>query len=182
MLYLVGCYGLHKIRVISMEQMQQKIFDKLFLGISQSKMLDLANDFVNQQFDSMLYNPAVQCLKKARKEGHYTIILSSSPQFLVELFAKRFSVDAWEGTRYELDDAQRFSSISHLMQGKDKADHLNKLFDLLGLTKQQSTAYTDSILDLPMLEMAGIAVGVNPDNKLRTICTIRQWQILDEEK
>lgn len=178
MLYLVACYWLHKIRAISMTQMQHRIFNTLFRGTPLSKMLDYATDFIENTFDSMLFHPAVQRLQAAQKQGHYTVILSSSPLFLVEMFAKRFHVDAWDGTRYELDHTQCFSSISHLMQGDDKALYLKNLKTSLKLTTQQTTAYSDSILDYPLLNAAGTAVGVNPDKKLRKLCLIRKWQIL----
>lgn len=178
MLYLVSFYGLHKMRLISMKQMQQKIFNKLFFGHSFPKMLSFAKDFVDRHFDSLLYLPAVQCLKEAQAQGHYTVILSSSPSFLVELFAKRFHVDAWDATRYELNESKCFSSIDYMMQGEDKAHYLIQLKKRLKMTTQQTTAYSDSILDIPLLDAAGTAIGVNPDKKLRKLCITRQWQIL----
>lgn len=178
MLYLSGCYGLHKLRVISMEKMQQKIFTRLFMGRSYNEMELFAKKFVNRDFEALLYHPAVQCLKTAQENGHYTVILSSSPSFLVELFACRFNVDAWDGTRYELDKEQRFSTISHLIEGKDKAKYLKKMAQRLGLKIQQTTAYSDSVLDIDFLASAGTAVGVNPDKELRKVCEQREWQIL----
>ena len=40
-------------------------------------------------------------------------------------------------------------------------------------------AYTDSQTDLPMLELVGNPVAVNPDSELRKIATEHEWPVLD---
>lgn len=179
MLYLASCYFLHKAGLLSMEQMQKKIFNKLFRKLTLEQLNPYAKAFLDQHFNEMLFPPAVQRLKEAQKQGHYTCILSSSPQFLVKLFSDRFNVDACAGTRYELDHNQRFLSIAHLMQGQDKADYITLTSKEMGLTKQQITAYSDSVLDIDFLRASGTPVGVKPDKKLRHICTKLQWQIIE---
>jgi hypothetical protein len=42
-----------------------------------------------------------------------------------------------------------------------------------------SYAYTDSQTDLPMLELVGNPVAVNPDTELRKVATERDWPVLD---
>ena len=48
-----------------------------------------------------------------------------------------------------------------------------------GIDLSQSYAYSDSITDLPMLEVVGNPVAVNPDKDLRRIAEERGWQIRD---
>ena len=49
----------------------------------------------------------------------------------------------------------------------------NRPFDLL-----QSTFYSDSINDLPLLKEVGVAVAVDPDKKLRQLAQANNWQII----
>ena len=45
----------------------------------------------------------------------------------------------------------------------------------------QSYAYSDSITDLPMLELVGHPVAVNPDKELAREAREREWEIRDFE-
>jgi hypothetical protein len=43
----------------------------------------------------------------------------------------------------------------------------------------KSYAYTDSVTDLPMLEIVGHPTAVNPDADLRRIASERGWPVVD---
>lgn len=178
MLCLVGYYWLHKAHLLSMAKMQTKIFKKLFLGRSYCSIQPYVSAFLDNYFHELLYFPALDKLKEAQKEGHYTIILSSSPDFLVQAFAKRFKVTEWGATIYQLDDNNHFIALSKLMQGPDKAAYVNALEKSLKISKENITAYSDSILDTPFLHSAGRAIAVRPDRWLRALCKKNNWQIL----
>ena len=45
-----------------------------------------------------------------------------------------------------------------------------------------SWAYSDSVSDLPMLELVGHPVAVNPDAELARIARERNWQVMVFEK
>ncbi len=64
------------------------------------------------------------------------------------------------------------------MQGQDKACCLKEIAEKLSIDKSNITAYSDSILDLPLLLSAGTAIAVKPDRKLRRFSEIHQWTIL----
>ncbi len=49
----------------------------------------------------------------------------------------------------------------------------------LGWGDVESTFYTDSINDLPLLERVTHPVATNPDDRLRSIAAARGWRILD---
>ena len=127
MLYLAGCYVLHSLHLISIPTLQNLIFKKLFLGRSYSEMHEHAHAFLDEYFYRILYLPAITRLQQVQQEGQYTVILSSSPDFLVKLCADRLKVDAWAATEYALDQNNCFSKISTFMLGEDKAVYLKNL-------------------------------------------------------
>lgn len=178
LLYILGCNFRHKLGFLPLSKLHEEAFQKLFLGRSYSLIKKLAEQFIDRHFNQMIYEPAFDRLKKAKSENHLTIILSSSPDFLVSQIAKRFAVDQWQATSYDVDENHHFSGISQLMQGEDKALYVQKLLPEIGLTKQDVTAYSDSYLDLPFLLAAGNAVGVKPDRKLLAICKHNHWPII----
>lgn len=178
MLYLAGCYWLHSMRAISIQTLQQLVFKKLFLGRPHAVMHAHATSFLDRHLDQMLYLPAIRRLRQLQDAGHYTVILSSSPCFLVSLIAKRLGVEEWGATEYALDHNQCFAQISRFMLGPDKAHYLIDTTQRLGAPIKNVTAYSDSHLDLSFLQAAGTAVGVNPNKTLRLLCQKNHWPIL----
>jgi phosphoserine phosphatase len=114
----------------------------------------------------------------AQQCGHYTVILSSSPDFLIKPIADKLRVDAWESTSYAVDKDHRFCDISRLMQGADKAVILEEIRQQHGVAPQNVIAYSDSHLDLPFLQAAGRAVAVNPNRKLKAACRLHGWKVI----
>lgn len=178
MLYYLFCYSLHKFGFLDMRGIHCKIFKNLFKGKSQDYFTGLAKKFLDEKLNSMLYPPAMERLQQAINQNHYTVILSSSPEFLVENIAKHLNVNEWRATRFQLNEKNEFCAVSSVMDGEEKALYLQALSKRLMIPLSDCTAYSDSILDLPLLRKAGKAVGVNPDSKLRTICKENQWEII----
>jgi HAD superfamily hydrolase (TIGR01490 family) len=178
MSYLAWCYWRHKVMGMPMRKVHEKVFQSLFLGRSISEFEERATKFLDQHFDKMLYMPAVERLRAAQAAGHHTGILSSSPDFLIKIVAERFGVDTWRATRYCVDKDKILCTISHLMEGLEKAKATIEIANALGISRDAVEAYSDSFLDVPFLEAAGCAVGVNPDPKLRRLCKKNGWRIL----
>jgi phosphoserine phosphatase len=64
-----------------------------------------------------------------------------------------------------------------LPHGEAKAAALARHAERAGIDLRRSTAYGDSVHDLPMLELAGTAVAVRPDARLRRVAAARGWAI-----
>lgn len=178
MAYLTFCYVLHKAGILSIQQLQTRVFQRFFQGRPADLFERHAELFVQEQFSKITYTPAVDRLNAAKHNGHKVLILSSSPDFLVKTFAKAFGVQTWAGTEYLLNAEAHYYSIGKWMLSDNKVDHLLLIMHQLGIHKQQVTAYSDSILDLSFLQAAGTPVGVNPDHFLRRLCKKNQWTIL----
>lgn len=125
----------------------------------------------------MLNQPVVDEYTNAKDLGHYTVLLSSSPDFIVSEIAKRMRFHAWAGTEYTLCENQEITGIGLLMEGEQKAAYVLNLMEDLKITKNHVTAYSDSHLDIPLLETAGNPIVVNPDRKLRKVSVSRGWRI-----
>lgn len=178
LLQLVSFYSLHKVGVFSIKTLHNLVFKKLFLGRPRQFFIQHVELFLQEDFEKMLYAPAIQRLKAALHSGHYVAILSSSPDFLIEAIASKLNVTHFEGTIYGVDEAQRFSHIQHLIQGEEKAASTVNRLKSLEIKKENTTIYSDSILDLDFLLSGGIRVGVNPDSKLRALCHEYRWEVI----
>lgn len=173
--FILSCQLGYTLGFLSVIKLHDRAFQRLFLGRPKA-FVDLSVEaFLDSSFERFLYLPAMGKLKEALAQGHLTMILSSSPDFLVAPIAKRLGVSLWRATNYAVDKDQRFCHISFLMLGEHKAEVLHKLRQShLGFV----TAYSDSHLDLPLLLAADKAVGVNPNRRLRRICKCKHWSII----
>jgi hypothetical protein len=66
--------------------------------------------------------------------------------------------------------------------GPFKAEAMRDLAEAEGLDLSESSAYSDSYTDLPMLEAVGHPVAVNPDRVLAKIAREREWEVMQFTK
>lgn len=171
-------YACHKGLGFSVKKIHHNIFNALFHGHPLSEIRKQVDFFLEQEFESLIYAPARQKLKLAQENGEQTVILSSSPDFLVGAFARRFGVSEWKATEYSTDDKGHLAHISGLLEGEDKAQYIKSVVEKLNLPFSSITFYTDSFLDLPAMQIVGKPVGVSPDRKLKEMCQKNGWEIL----
>jgi phosphoserine phosphatase len=104
-------------------------------------------------------------------------MVSSSPQEIVEPMARMLQVDRYIATRPRIVDGRYTGELDFYAYGTHKAAAIQALAEEQGLDLQGSYAYSDSATDLPMLEVVGNPVAVNPDKALRRIAIERGWTI-----
>jgi HAD superfamily hydrolase (TIGR01490 family) len=178
MLILVAFYIFYKVQLLSMHGLHAKIFNVLFLGKSLSTFEKHARVFVDENFEALINPPVQEKLNLARSQGHYIAIFSSSPDFLVQLIANKFNVNFWRASSYKTDAHLCFSELSEILTGPVKAQYLISLVHAIGVNLSKCEAYSDSYEDLPLLELVGKPIAVNPDRKLYTVCVKKNWEMI----
>ncbi len=178
LLYSLFYYIKHLFFGSSLTDLHNNIFEHQLRGKSLEKIEAHVEPFLREYLDSKFYIPVLTKLRLAQHLGVYTLILSNSPQFLVEKIAHFLGVNEWRSTQYAVDSKQNLCHITSIMQGEDKALCVKEIAEKLSIGKDRITAYSDSFLDLPLLLEAGTPVAVNPDRKLRRYCLQHQWSIL----
>lgn len=172
-------YSHHKFLQLPLNRLHQKTFRSLFKGRSIGPIRLHAEQFIDRHLDAMLYSPTLRRLQEAQKDRHTVVaIFSSSPDFLVAPIAKKLGVGYWIGSTYRVDSVGQFTEIPKVIQGEDKADLLQKMAQFLGVELCATTVYSDSILDLPFLQVGGSVVAVQPDRKLKALSLQRGWKII----
>ena len=176
--YLLTKYFFHKLNILSINQLHQVTFNTIFLNQNSCKINELAEDFIDEFLNSYYYKPALEKLSEAKENNHFTLLLSSSPCFLVKIIAKKLQFDDWLATTYASNSSGNFSNIANILLGKDKAIYLENKRTLLGIPVSQTYAYSDSYLDIDFLKSAGKAICVKPDKKLKHISVKNNWEII----
>ena len=171
-------YIRHKWCGFPLNDLHQKSFESLFKGRSKKEVDHFVSAFLSENLDHYIHSPVLQRLHQAQEQGHYVIIMSSSPDFLVAPIAKHLSIQEFQATIYETDETNHFVRISSVLGGQEKAEYVRLLTDKLRIPIESMTVYSDSHLDLPILKLAGKAVGVAPDSRLRRVCIAHGWEII----
>ncbi len=163
---------------MSLKELHYKCFKNFLKGKKWDTLLSHVETFLDCNLNKMLNPSIIHYMKKAQREGHYTMILSSSPSFLVEPIAKRLGVSDWKATEYHIEQG-RVGKISSLILGEEKATCIIEAAKRWGIDSQKIIAFSDSCCDLPFLRSAGRAIAVNPDRTLKKHCKKFGWEIID---
>lgn len=143
-------------------------------------VVEFGRDVVNREIIPRFYPQAVELLSRHKLAGREVYICSSSPQDFLELLAKHLGIDGVVGTKAEIVDGRYTGKLDgDLCHGPEKARRVKELAEERGIQLPRSFAYSDSVNDLPMLELVGNPVAMNPDFRLRQIASRHGWQIQD---
>ena len=81
-------------------------------------------------------------------------------------------------TRMVVEDGKYTGEVAFYCYGEGKVEAIRELAAREGYPLEHCYAYSDSITDLPMLEVVGHPTVVNPDRALRREATARDWPVL----
>ena len=161
-----------------METMRRYMSD-LVTGWDVAKVRDIVAETIDVIIDPAIYDEAVALIEEHRASGRDVVIISSSGTEVVEPIGERLGVDIAVGSQLGIEDGRYTGEILFYAYGEGKAQAMRELAAERGYDLTASYAYTDSITDLPMLNLVGHPTAVNPDDDLRRIAAERDWPVLD---
>jgi HAD superfamily hydrolase (TIGR01490 family) len=164
-----------------METMREYM-SKLVTGWDAEKVQTIVQETLDDIVDPMVYEEAVELIAEHKAAGREVIIISSSGTDIVEPIGARLGVDLAIGTQVAIVDGEYTGEILFYAYGEGKADAMRSLAEERGYDLAECYSYSDSHTDLPMLDIVGHPVAVNPDSELRKVATERGWPILDFAK
>jgi HAD superfamily hydrolase (TIGR01490 family) len=159
---------------LSPTELHQYVFSGFLKGRQFNEIFSYVDEFLDRFLDESINPNVLEFVEQAESQNDRVIVLSNSPQYLVEPIARKLNIKECFGTTYNLDANNRFVSISNIMDGKAKAKYTSNLSE--GIDKK--IAFTDSIWDRPLLEVADECYVVNPDNKLSTLAKAKGWEFI----
>jgi len=122
-------------------------------------------------------------MNRHKRVGREVYISSSSPEDFLSILAEAFGVDGVIGTRAEVADGVYTGHLEGELCNRDeKARRVKELAEERGIDLLRSFAYSDSINDLPLLELVGNPVAMNPDIPLVRIARRNGWQVIDLDR
>ena len=124
---------------------------------------------------------ALALVQRHLDAGDLVLMTTATNRFITELTASHFGIEHLIATEAQLQDGRftgRTSGTLNMREGK-----VARLHAWLATRGQQlqdfdSTAYSDSINDLPLLQAVNRAVAVDPDTRLHAQAQERAWEIV----
>jgi len=126
-----------------------------------------------------VYPRMLELAHEHQDAGRRVYIVTAASQEIAELLAHVLVFDGAVGTVSEVRDGVytgRPGGPFTYREGKARA--VRELAEREGLDLAACYAYSDSESDLPLLELVGHPVAVNPDAVLRRLARERGWQVL----
>jgi HAD superfamily hydrolase (TIGR01490 family) len=110
--------------------------------------------------------------------GRDVVVVSASGEELVAPIARALGATHAMATRMVVEDGRYTGDIEFYCYGEGKVQAIRELAAREGYSLEHCYAYSDSITDLPMLEVVGHPSAVNPDRGLRKEAAARGWPVL----
>jgi HAD superfamily hydrolase (TIGR01490 family) len=112
--------------------------------------------------------------------GERVWLVTAAPVEVARLIARRLGLTGALGTvAAQRDGVYTGELVGDILHGPAKAVAVRSLALHEGLDLASCAAYSDSVNDLPMLELVGHPCAVNPDGKLRRHAEAAGWRIRD---
>ena len=147
-------------------------------GWDQARISAIVRETLTEVIDPIVYDEALDLIREHQAAGRRVYIISASPEEIVAPLALYLGVDEAIASRAKLDEDGRYTGeVEFYSYGPFKADAILEAARLHDIDLEASYAYSDSATDLPMLEIVGHPVVVNPDRELARVARARDWEV-----
>jgi HAD superfamily hydrolase (TIGR01490 family) len=149
-------------------------------GWEQSMVLRVVTEALGEIITPLIYREAMDLIDMHHLAGRKVFLVSASPEEVVGPMASFLGVDGFIGSRSRVDEAGKYTGeLVFYAYGPYKVEAIATLAEAEAIDLASSYAYSDSYTDIPMLEMVGHPVAVNPDRVLTKVAKDRGWKILE---
>jgi HAD superfamily hydrolase (TIGR01490 family) len=132
---------------------------------------------VGRDLASLVPPSARWLLDRHLQAGDFCAVVSASPHELVEAVVVALGAHRAVGTRLEVvGDRCTGRLVGPFCYGAGKIACIER--ELGSWDLEGATAYADSASDLPLLELCGSAIAVNPDARLLAASRSRGWPVI----
>ena len=140
-------------KLVANDVAKEAVLTAFLRGCTEAKLEKAACTFVMQELPHRLLPEGMQKLHEHRRQGHYCILVSASPELYLTEWAKQQGFDGILGTRLAVSDGQLTGKLSgRNCFGEEKVVRIEAEYG--AGCWQNSFAYSDSDTDMPLLKRA----------------------------
>jgi len=155
----------------------QRSFYREYDGLDPQVMKQLGREALDAVTLRRVYPEGMRRIREHKRAGHRVLLLTGALDVVVEPLAELLDVEV-DCAHLLVKDGRLTGDLqSPPPAGEARAALLEDYAERSGVTLGESFAYADSLSDLPMLEMAGTPVVINPDARLSQMASQRGWRV-----
>ncbi len=148
-------------------------------GTSEMAMATRCDDWFRRYVEQHVCDLGRRAVEHHRARGDLLAIVTGASPYAAHPLARRLDIPHVVASELEVDDRGIFTGrfVAPLCYGDGKIVRTKRLAEEHGFALEESTFYSDSYTDLPLLEAVAEPVVINPDPRLERIAKKRGWRI-----
>jgi alcohol-forming fatty acyl-CoA reductase len=155
----------------------QRSFYREYDGLDPEVMQRLGREALDAVTLRRIYPEGMRRIREHKRAGHRVLLLTGALDVVVEPLAELLEVEV-DCAHLLVKDGRLTGDLeSPPPAGEARGALLEEYAARNGIALGDSFAYADSLSDLPMLELVGTPVAVNPDARLSQMAGQRGWRI-----
>lgn len=152
---------------------------EIVTGHTRDELVALSHDIFDSRLIHRLWPETVAVARGHLKAGREVWLVTATAQEVADVIAERLELTGALGTRLDTVDGIYTGRIQDgICHGTRKAVVALDLAEARNIDLARCWAYSDSHNDIPLLELVGHPVAVNPDTILRRYALARGWPIM----
>ena len=153
---------------------------KVLTEYSIDELNDLRQNFIHQKIEPIFLEKAQDCINSHKKNGDTVLVITASNTFFTAPIVKRYGINHLIATEPEIVSGRYTGKVSGIPCFKSgKIENLMPWLERNGESLKDSTFYSDSHNDLPLLELVDNPVAVNADKILTKIAEKKGWKVFN---
>lgn len=167
--YFIFILFLKLLNIISIEELKEKLLNKLLKNIKDEDIKGISNDFINNVLLKKIKPQIKDYITSLRENGFYIIFATASFEFYIKYLANIFDVKTFVGTQI-LRKSDLFYINGKNCKDIEKILRIKKIFNTDDIDRENSISFSDSITDIFFLELC----------KKFYLVHKKKWKILKE--
>lgn len=160
-----------------MERMRAHLTN-MCTGWNVDQVKAIVNETIHDVVTPLIFAEAAELIADHKLCGRDVVVVSASGEEIVAPIARALGATHAMATRMVVADGKYTGEIAFYCYGEGKVQAIRELAAREGYPLEHCYAYSDSITDLPMLQVVGHPSAVNPDRALRKEALAHGWPIL----
>lgn len=164
------------------ERKVKESFLKFLYNKNESEVYIVAKRFYKDRLSKILYQDAIEMIKKLKNQGYKVYLISASPEFYMFQFYSIKEVDKIIGTKFKFENGKFICRMEGLnCKGNEKVRRLKEELKKEGnnINFEDSYMFSDSLSDKPLLDLVGKPYLIN--YKKTSKYNILKWEWVKEE-
>jgi HAD superfamily hydrolase (TIGR01490 family) len=167
----------HSLGVLDAERVAQRAL-RMLSGASEARLVQRRVDCHHALVRARISEAARAAVEAHKRAGDLVAIVTAATPYAARPVADDLGIPHIVTTELEVADGKLTGqAVGPLCYGEGKLVKARAVAERLGFDLEETTFYSDSWSDLPLLRSVGRPVAVNPDPRLRRVAEKSRWSI-----